>query len=162
MKSGVLLTSGNGWRPLAVAAGHAVAAGLLTLPPARPPVSQSTPGATGSARAFHDSLTRAPRPSLREGRATPLHVAAQAIACGVNSLILLDLAGVGEGRGVPTLDLCRAVRSIAPHIELITGGGVRHVADLAALESAGVNGVLIASALHDGSLTPGMCERWRH
>jgi phosphoribosylformimino-5-aminoimidazole carboxamide ribotide isomerase len=90
-----------------------------------------------------------------------LDVAARVLDGGVRSLIVLDLAGVGESRGVPTLDLCRAVRTMAPDVELITGGGVRHVTDLETLEAAGVNGVLIASALHNASLTPAMCERWR-
>jgi len=89
-------------------------------------------------------------------------VAARVLECGVRSLIVLDLAGVGEGRGVPTLELCRAVREMSPDVELITGGGVRGVKDLDALQAVGVDGVLIASALHDGSLTPVMCERWRH
>lgn len=96
------------------------------------------------------------------GSASALDTAARVLDCGVRSLIVLDLAGVGERRGVPTLDLCRAVRSIAPDIELITGGGVRHTGDLEALEAVGVKGVLIASAVHDGSLSPEMCARWRH
>jgi phosphoribosylformimino-5-aminoimidazole carboxamide ribotide isomerase len=90
-----------------------------------------------------------------------LDIAARVLECGVQSLIVLDLAGVGEGRGVPTLDLCRAVRAMSPDVELITGGGVRNQADLESLADAGVTGVLIASALHDGSLTPAICARWR-
>ena len=90
-----------------------------------------------------------------------LDVAARVFECGVRSLILLDLAGVGEGRGVPTLELCRSVRELSPDVEIITGGGVRDAADLEALDRAGVDGVLIASALHDGSLTPEVCSRWR-
>jgi phosphoribosylformimino-5-aminoimidazole carboxamide ribotide isomerase len=62
--------------------------------------------------------------------------------------------------GVPTLELCRAVRELSPDVEIITGGGVRGIADLEALERAGVDGVLIASALHDGSLTPEECVTW--
>ena len=84
-----------------------------------------------------------------------------ALDCGVRSLILLDLAGVGEGGGVPTLGLCRAVRELSPDVEIITGGGVRDASDLEALDEAGADGVLIASALHNGSLTPDDCARWR-
>lgn len=90
----------------------------------------------------------------------PLQIARQALACGVRSLIVLDLAGVGEGRGVPTVELCRAVRALSPDVEIITGGGVRNSADLALLAAACVDGVLLASALHDGSLTPAECARW--
>ncbi|MBL8851625.1 MAG: hypothetical protein JNG89_18220 [Planctomycetaceae bacterium] len=91
---------------------------------------------------------------------TPIEIAQRAVACGVRSLILLDLAGVGESRGVPTLELCRNVRAIAPETEIITGGGVRNRTDLEALEKAGADGVLIASALHNGALSPGDCAHW--
>lgn len=93
-------------------------------------------------------------------RSPQLILVEQVVACGVRSLIVLDLAGVGEGRGVPTLELCRAVRVMWPDVEIITGGGVRDGADLALLAEAGVDGVLIASALHDGSLSPAECARW--
>lgn len=84
---------------------------------------------------------------------TPLDRALEAIECGAASLIVLDLAGVGVKGGVPTLELCRRVRGEAPRVELITGGGVRHRDDLCRLRDAGVDGVLVASALHDGSLS---------
>jgi phosphoribosylformimino-5-aminoimidazole carboxamide ribotide isomerase len=69
-------------------------------------------------------------------------------------MIVLDLAGVGVGRGVPTHTLCRQLLEDFPRLELMTGGGVRNADDLARLQTLGVGGVLIASALHDGSLTP--------
>lgn len=78
----------------------------------------------------------------------PMEIATTVLDCGIRSLIVLDLAGVGVAQGVPTLPLCRRIRTQAPTIELITGGGVRHAADLAELETAGVDGVLIATALH--------------
>lgn len=93
--------------------------------------------------------------------ARTLGVVTRVVECGVRSLILLDLAGVGEGRGVPTLELCRAVRGLAPDVEIITGGGVRNATDLEGLEQAGVDGVLVASALHNGALTAAACARWR-
>lgn len=96
------------------------------------------------------------------GTAHPTRIVDRVLECGVRSVILLDLAGVGEGRGVPTVELCRAVRAMAPEMEIITGGGVRDVADLEALEQAGADGVLIASALHNGELTPVECAQWRH
>jgi len=151
MKAGALLTAGEGWKTSSDDTTGATGS-----------ASTSARGATGSASASTDGTTIAPRPSPGEGRATrPVDLAVRVLACGVRSLIVLDLAGVGEGRGVPTLELCRGVRAKSPEVEIITGGGVRNAGDLEALEAAGVDGVLIASALHDGSLTPDDCARWR-
>lgn len=79
-------------------------------------------------------------------------IAEQAIETGVQRLIVLDLAQVGVGAGVSTLDLCRALRERFPHVRVITGGGIRDAQDLEPLCRAGINGVLIASALHDGRI----------
>jgi uncharacterized protein related to proFAR isomerase len=38
-------------------------------------------------------------------------------------------------------------------IPIITGGGARNIQDLKILKEAGVAGVLIATALHNGSIT---------
>jgi phosphoribosylformimino-5-aminoimidazole carboxamide ribotide isomerase len=79
----------------------------------------------------------------------PDRIASLAIECGVRRLIVLDLAGVGAEAGVPTIPLCQRLRTAhGPEIEIITGGGVRHAADLLALEQACVDGVLVASVLH--------------
>jgi phosphoribosylformimino-5-aminoimidazole carboxamide ribotide isomerase len=88
------------------------------------------------------------------GTQDPLDIARRAVECGIRSLIVLDLAGVGEGRGVPTIPLCRRLRSACDGVEIITGGGVRDAHDLAELAAAEVDGVLVASALHDGALLP--------
>jgi phosphoribosylformimino-5-aminoimidazole carboxamide ribotide isomerase len=75
------------------------------------------------------------------------------MAQSVRSMIVLDLAGVGVGQGVPTLDLCRRLRAKYPKLELVSGGGVRGVDDLKALRDAGCDAALVASALHDGRIT---------
>jgi len=82
----------------------------------------------------------------------PARVAANAIVSGVCRLIVLDLAAVGEGRGIPTLPLCQQLADAYPHVAVITGGGVRSQADVDAALAAGVHGVLVASALHDGRI----------
>jgi phosphoribosylformimino-5-aminoimidazole carboxamide ribotide isomerase len=71
---------------------------------------------------------------------------------GISRLIVLDLARVGGGAGTGTDDLCRHIASTYPQVEVIAGGGVAGPADLGRLASAGVRGVLVASALHDGRL----------
>lgn len=76
------------------------------------------------------------------------------VADGFRRLIVLDLAAVGVDGGPATLSLCQETKARHPHLQLITGGGVRGPADLELLQAAGVDGVLIASALHSGALTP--------
>ena len=85
----------------------------------------------------------------------PAAIAALAISCGVTQLIVLDLAGVGTGAGVPTIPLCRKLRAThGQAIEVITGGGVRDRTDLDQLEQIGIDGVLVASILHRPGFEP--------
>jgi phosphoribosylformimino-5-aminoimidazole carboxamide ribotide isomerase len=83
---------------------------------------------------------------------SPLEIAKQAIALGVQRMIVLDLAHVGIGQGTGTEGLCRAIHLHAQQIEIIAGGGVRNQADLNRLADAGCNAALVASALHDGMI----------
>jgi phosphoribosylformimino-5-aminoimidazole carboxamide ribotide isomerase len=76
------------------------------------------------------------------------------IGLGITRLIVLDLARVGGGTGTGTDELCRELASTYPHLEVIAGGGVRGPEDLLRLEACGVRGVLVASALHDGRISP--------
>jgi phosphoribosylformimino-5-aminoimidazole carboxamide ribotide isomerase len=69
-------------------------------------------------------------------------------------MIVLDLADVGVSRGTGTLDLVRRLRSAHPQLELTAGGGVRGIDDLRQLADAGCDAALVASALHDGRITP--------
>jgi phosphoribosylformimino-5-aminoimidazole carboxamide ribotide isomerase len=92
-------------------------------------------------------------PSYGWAGQTPEQIAEQAVAVGVQTLIVLDLAAVGVGQGVPTLELCRTLHAKYPTLQLVTGGGVRDVADLRAIAECGCHAALVASALHDGRLT---------
>ena len=87
--------------------------------------------------------------------ATPLGIARTVLRLGITQLIVLDLASVGEQRGPSTLNLCGAIREFAPSIRLITGGGVRHAADLMPLRTSRIDGVLLATALHNGAIGEG-------
>ena len=84
----------------------------------------------------------------------PLEIARQCLSLGIRRMIVLDLASVGVGGGVAQLNLCQRLLEEDAELELITGGGVRDVTDLHTLKNAGIKGVLIASALHNGSITP--------
>lgn len=82
-----------------------------------------------------------------------LGLARRAVGCGVRTLIVLDLARVGTGTGCGTEDLLRAIHAEFPEVELIAGGGVKTWEDVERLGEAGADAVLVASALHDGTLT---------
>ncbi|MBC7815865.1 MAG: hisA/hisF family protein [Planctomycetaceae bacterium] len=83
---------------------------------------------------------------------SPLGIAQNVLSLGLTQLIVLDLASVGEQRGPSTIALCEAIRRIAPQVRLITGGGVRDADDLLPLQAAGIDGVLLATALHKGKI----------
>jgi phosphoribosylformimino-5-aminoimidazole carboxamide ribotide isomerase len=67
-------------------------------------------------------------------------------------VIVMTLARVGSGAG-PDLRRLAAVHAAASGRLVYAAGGVRDVADLAALKQAGIAGALVASCLHDGRLT---------
>jgi HisA/HisF family protein len=83
----------------------------------------------------------------------PIAAAALARTLGVRELLVIDLARVGTGAG-PPLDAVAELNAALPGVAIYAGGGVRDQADLRALESAGATGALVATALHDGRITP--------
>jgi phosphoribosylformimino-5-aminoimidazole carboxamide ribotide isomerase len=83
----------------------------------------------------------------------PIGISRQAAEAGCTQFIVLDIARVGTNAGVPTLPLCSGIRATWPEATIITGGGIRGIDDLRRFDPAVVNGVLIASALHNGSVT---------
>jgi phosphoribosylformimino-5-aminoimidazole carboxamide ribotide isomerase len=81
-----------------------------------------------------------------------LGLARRVVDLGVRTLIVLDLARVGTGTGAGTEPLLNAIRNEFPTIDLIAGGGVKDWTDIDRLGAAGADAVLIASALHDGTI----------
>jgi len=71
---------------------------------------------------------------------------------GVSQIIVLDLAKVGSGEGVNLPFLQEVLRNIKAKV--FVGGGVRDVKDLVELKDVGVFGVLVATALHSGKISP--------
>jgi phosphoribosylformimino-5-aminoimidazole carboxamide ribotide isomerase len=65
--------------------------------------------------------------------------------------IVMTLDRVGSGGG-PSFDGLRQAIGRAPGKRLIAAGGVRDAADLDALEALGAHAVLVATAIHDGTL----------
>jgi phosphoribosylformimino-5-aminoimidazole carboxamide ribotide isomerase len=81
-------------------------------------------------------------------------IARQSIALGVKQMLVLDLARVGLGDGTGTQELCGRLVAAYPEVQFAAGGGVRDMDDLRRLQQSGVGAVLVASALHDGSIQP--------
>jgi len=81
-----------------------------------------------------------------------LAVVRAAVTAGFHTLIVLDLARVGIGTGSGTEPLLEAIRNEFPGVELIAGGGVKTWADIDRLGETGADAVLVASALHDGTI----------
>jgi phosphoribosylformimino-5-aminoimidazole carboxamide ribotide isomerase len=67
-------------------------------------------------------------------------------------IIAMNLAKVGSGEG-PDLALLRRLSGGQGFRQVFAAGGVRNASDLYAARNAGARGALIATALHDGSLT---------
>jgi phosphoribosylformimino-5-aminoimidazole carboxamide ribotide isomerase len=128
------------------AAGCDVVAALETVP--GPDVLGEIVAALGADRVVF-SLDLKDGVPLRAWRASPVEAA---LACGVTRIIVLDLARVGGGAGTGTDELCREIASTHRHVEVIAGGGVAGWEDVRRLEGCGVQGVLVASALHDGRI----------
>jgi len=85
---------------------------------------------------------------------TPSAIAAEAYRGGIRRMIVLDLADVGSNTGGSTLAFCEQLRATLPDLKLISGGGVRGRDDIARWSHAGIEDLLVASALHDGRLMP--------
>lgn len=85
------------------------------------------------------------------GSSDPLALATAAIRAGATSVILLDVGRVGRGTGV-NLELLGSLRRALPGTRLLAGGGVRDEGDIRALANGGCDGVLIATALHRGTI----------
>jgi phosphoribosylformimino-5-aminoimidazole carboxamide ribotide isomerase len=71
---------------------------------------------------------------------------------GVAKVIILDLRRVGSEQG-PNLALVKEVVE-RTSLEVLTGGGIRNMADLEELRKIGVSKALAATALHKGIITP--------
>lgn len=84
---------------------------------------------------------------------TSLELAHEVVHAGVETLIVLDIATVGQGCGPTTLELCSKLCHVFLSTQLWTGGGVRDMGDVRFLERiAGIDGVLVSTALHSGAI----------
>jgi phosphoribosylformimino-5-aminoimidazole carboxamide ribotide isomerase len=100
---------------------------------------------------LRDGRLISPDPELADREPTAAVPLARAL--NVRELLVIDLARVGSGTG-PPLTAVAELAAALPGIPIYAGGGVRDDADLRALESAGATGALVATALHEGRITP--------
>ncbi len=83
---------------------------------------------------------------------SPLEALERCAQAGWREVIVLDLGRVGTGAGVDW-DLIAAARQRFPDLALLVGGGIRQGNDLRALKALGVAAALVATALHQGTIT---------
>ena len=94
---------------------------------------------------------------LRAGRPlglwgdNPLAITERAVSAGATDVILLDLARVGGGQGSGTEPLGEVLARQFPRVRFYLGGGIRDRCEAERLIARGLHGVLVASALHDGT-----------
>ncbi len=67
----------------------------------------------------------------------------------IEKVIIIDLEKVGMSSG-PNIELCRKIIEGLPGKKIYYGGGIRYLIDVAVLLKAGISGVLVGSALHEG------------
>jgi phosphoribosylformimino-5-aminoimidazole carboxamide ribotide isomerase len=143
-------------RALAAAGAARVVVGLETLPSFA--ALGAVVGALGAERVVFSLDLVDGAPLSRSGAAgagpplTPLALAGAAVAAGAGGILVLDLARVGSRRGVDP-GLVAAVRRAHPDAELLAGGGVATGGELERLADLGLDGALVATALHTGALT---------
>jgi len=92
--------------------------------------------------------------AIRPGAAhegSVVELARAAVNAGATSLLVLDVARVGSGRGVDSR-LVETLRREHPTVHLFAGGGVASAREIERLADLGLDGVLVATALHDGRL----------
>ena len=84
---------------------------------------------------------------------SPEEIARRAVDAGAEMVIVLDVGRVGAAVG-PDFDLLRRLQAAIPAAQLFAGGGVRGIDDLRQLAGTGCAGALVATAIHEGRLSP--------
>ena len=91
-----------------------------------------------------------PNGAIADGE-VPHSVATRAARAGASAILVIDLQKVGTRTGLD-LELLDQVRNAVPDVTLLAGGGVRRFEDVCRLAEVGCDGVLVATAIHDGTL----------
>jgi phosphoribosylformimino-5-aminoimidazole carboxamide ribotide isomerase len=75
-----------------------------------------------------------------------------------SKVIVMTLARVGSATG-PDMDRLTEIKAMAADKRIFAAGGVRNADDLAALAQAGIAGALVATSLHNGTVTGAQIAR---
>jgi len=89
--------------------------------------------------------------TISRDQSLALELGARAAEAGVESIIVLDLAAVGSAAGPQGLEIIAAIKRLVG-VQVYAAGGVRSTVDLEELESVGCDGVLVGTAIHEGTL----------
>lgn len=81
----------------------------------------------------------------------PVDLVSAAVACGVQSVILLNHSRFG-GLADPRVDIVHRVRLVHPRLPVLCGGRVVSIHDLDGVREAGATGALLATALYSGRM----------
>lgn len=74
------------------------------------------------------------------------------LPAGLRTAVVTDVAKDGMLAG-PSLDLYRGLMDMFPEIELVASGGVCSIADIEAIEKAGVPAVIVGKAIYEGRIS---------
>jgi len=89
----------------------------------------------------------------------PVATVSRLLLLGCREVILLRMDRIGAAGGADADELLENVTVAAPGMRCIVGGGIASVAELVRLRRAGASGVLLATALHSGTITRADLER---
>lgn len=70
------------------------------------------------------------------------------------NIILMSLSRIGSAAGPNIAQLQRFAHTLCGRHTLYAAGGIRDTADLAVLKQCGIQGALLATALHNGKIAP--------
>lgn len=82
----------------------------------------------------------------------PVEVARRLVDDGATAIVVTDVRRDGALAG-PNIDLLAAFRRAVPDARLVASGGVRSIADLAALRDAGMDAAIVGLALLTGDVS---------
>ena len=85
--------------------------------------------------------------------ASVVDIAIEVAGLGVRRFVDLDLARVGSNDGPQGRTRAAAIRDAIPDALIAIGGGIRNAKDAAALAELGCDAALVATALHNGSMS---------
>jgi phosphoribosylformimino-5-aminoimidazole carboxamide ribotide isomerase len=72
---------------------------------------------------------------------------------GIKKMILLDLSRVGSEMGLNLEILDSLLEVSKKNVQIMIGGGVRNIKDIVEIKKRNIYGVLVATSLHNGSIT---------